>query len=159
MNLIVYGSLLNPKELAKQNVDINNIEFVKVQGFRRIFNQEPSWRKVNSINRAVMNIQKDKNSWFNGIAIKGLTKEHIEDLDKRERGYNKVVIKDGDVVTYDNKVLKNCIVYVGKEGKQNSKILPNKEYFNICLEGAKAHFEEFYQDYIKTTNKNDLIET
>jgi hypothetical protein len=155
MNLIVYGSLLNPKELAKQNIKITNVEFVKVQGFRRIFNQEPSWRKVDSINRAVMNVQINKDAWFNALAIKNLTKEHIEDLDNREKGYDRVDIKNGDVTTYSGIVLENCIVYSGKKGKQNSEIFPNKDYFKICLDGAKSYFKDFYQDYISSTYQNN----
>jgi hypothetical protein len=52
--------------------------------------------------------------------------------------------------------LKNCIVYKGKTGKQSDKILPNPDYFDICKNGAKSHFEEFYKDYLATTYQNSL---
>jgi len=155
MNLIVYGSLLNPKELEKHNIDMSQIEFVKVKGFKRIFNQEPSWRKVDSIYRAVMNVEIDENSWFNALLIKDLSKEYFDDLDVRERGYDRTSIKDGDVLNYDGKVLNDCIVYKGKKDKQNSEIFPNKDYFLICKDGAKAHFSEFYDDYLCTTYEYD----
>jgi hypothetical protein len=152
-NLVVYGSLLNPKELEKHNIDIDKIEFVKVKGFKRIFNQEPSWRKVDSQYRAVMNIEPDENSWFNAILIKGLNEDDIKELDYRERGYDRTNIPTQDIQNYDGKNIGNCIVYKGKANKQNNHIFPNQEYFNICLEGAKSHFDEFAIDYINSTYK------
>jgi cation transport regulator ChaC len=153
-NLVVFGSLLHPDELKKHNITMDMIDFVKVKGFRRIFNQEPSWRKIDSNNRAVMNIEEDENSWFNALIIKNLDEEYFEELDYRERGYDRTYINDGDVINYENKTFTNCIVYKGKKGKQNSDILPNIDYFDICLNGAKSHFLEFYDDYMRTTYKN-----
>jgi len=150
-NLIVYGSLLNKKELQKHNIDINKITYVKVKGFKRIFNQEPSWRIVDSINRAVMNIKEDKNSWFNAILLKDLKEQYFKDLDLREKGYDRKKIKNGDVINYNGEVINNCIIYKGKKNKQNNEILPNIDYFEICLSGAKTHFNDFYNDYINTT--------
>jgi len=156
-NQIVYGSLLHPMELEKHCISTDRISFVKVKNFKRIFNQEPSWRKINGINRAVLNIQKDETSWFNAIIIKDISKENLLELDKRERGYDRLNLEDVLVVEYKNaKIVKNCFVYIGKTGKQNSEILPNIEYFNLCLEGANSYFDIFYQDYLKTTYLNDL---
>lgn len=154
-NLVVYGSLLHPKELEKHNITIDRVEFVKVQGFQRKFNQEPSWRKVDSQYRAVMNIEPKKESWFNALLIKGLNEEDIKELDERERGYDRISIPFEDIKNYDGENIKNAIVYQGKVGKQNDSIFPNQEYFQICLEGAKAHFKEFYNDYLDTTYANN----
>jgi hypothetical protein len=154
-NLIVYGSLLHKDELAKHGISLESIELVKVQGFKRIFNQEPSWRSAESEYRAVLNVEKNPNHWFNAIVIKDLTQEYIDDLDIRERGYDRVSIKDGDVVSYDGKVIKECIVYCGKEGKQNDKIYPNVDYYELCLNGANSHLVNFFADYVKTTYQNE----
>ena len=154
MNLIVYGSLLNPKELEKHNISLDRVKFVKVQGYKRVFNQEPSWRKVSSNKRAVLNIQSSKDSWFNAIAITDLEKEYFVELDEREKGYDRIHIPNGDVKTYSGDVLQDCIVYKGKPEKQNNDIEPNSDYFKICLEGAKSHFDQFYYDYISTTYRN-----
>ncbi len=155
-NLVVYGSLLNTKELAKHNIGLNQIQTIKVKGYKRVFNQLPSWRKVDGIRKAVMNVFEDENSWLNAIVIKNLTSEYIRDLDEREIGYDRVSITDGNVVTYSNIILKNCIIYKGKVGKQSNNILPNPKYFKICKDGAKEHGEEFFQDYLLTTFINDL---
>ncbi|NPA50354.1 MAG: gamma-glutamylcyclotransferase [Epsilonproteobacteria bacterium] len=153
MNLVVYGSLLNKEELKKHNINLDKIEYVKVYGFKRVFNQLPSWREVKGNKKAVLNIKKDRDSWFNAILIKDLDESYFRELDIRERGYNRVKIEDL-VVGYNGEVFENCFVYCGKEGMQSDLILPNEEYFKICYEGAKGHFEEFFKDYIKTTYMN-----
>ncbi|WP_458700858.1 gamma-glutamylcyclotransferase family protein [Sulfurospirillum sp. 1307] len=155
-NLIVYGSLLHVEELKKHNIDLDRIDFVKVKGFKRVFNQLPSWRKVEGNKKAVLNIEADENAWFNAIVIQNLDQEYIDDLDHRERGYDRVHLPDGDVKNYEGKIIKNCIVYKGKKGKQSSEILPIPEYFEICKSGAKSHFDEFYKDYLNTTYQNSL---
>jgi hypothetical protein len=156
-NQIVYGSLLHVDELKKQNIDPVRVDLVKVKGYKRVFNQEPSWRKVDGIKKAVMNIEADENSWFNALIIKNLDEEYIKDLDHRERGYDRITIIDGSVTLYsDNSILKNCIVYKGKIDKQSNDILPNPDYFEICKSGAKCHGEECLTDYLMTTYKNTL---
>jgi hypothetical protein len=156
-NLIVYGSLLHVDELKKQNIDPSKVDLVKVKGFKRVFNQLPSWRKVDGNKKAVMNIESDENSWFNAIVIKDLDEKYIQDLDHRERGYDRVALEDGSVTLYsDGSILKNSIVYKGKKDKQSSDILPNSEYFEICRSGAECHGNEFYKDYLKSTYQNNL---
>ena len=153
-NLIVYGSLLNKDELLKEGINLEDIELVKVFGFKRVFNQEPSYRLVNSINRAVLNIQEDKNSWFNAIVIKNLSNEYINTLDIREQGYFRLDLTNEQVKSYNNKMISNCIVYKGKQGKENKEILPNFDYLNICLKGVESLGKEFLQDFLKSTYKN-----
>jgi len=156
-NQIVYGSLLHVDELKKQNIDSSRIELVKVKGFKRVFNQLPSWRKVEGIKKAVMNIEYDNDAWFNAIVIKNLSEADIKKLDHRERGYDRLALEDGSVTLYsDNSVVKNCIVYKGKKEKQSLEILPNPDYFIICKDGAKSQGEEFFQDYMATTYQNNL---
>ncbi len=156
-NQIVYGSLLHPKELKSHGISIDMIEFVRVKGYKRIFNQEPSRRRADTINRAVLNIQKDNNSWFNAILIKNISENSLKELDIREIGYDRLNLQDGCVKCYkDGTIVQNCFVYMGKDGKQNSKILPNIDYFKLCLNGAKSHFDRFHIDYLSTTYQNSL---
>lgn len=153
-NLVVYGSLINQDELLKENISFENIEIIKVFGFKRVFNQEPSYRLINSINRAVLNIENETNSWFNAIVIKDISQEYMNILDIREKGYNRISIKDGNVRNYLDEDIINCIVYQGKTNKKNNEILPNYDYLNICLKGANYFGKEFFRDFIKTTYKN-----
>jgi len=154
-NQIVYGSLLHPKELRKHGISMDTVEFIKVNGFRRVFNQEPSRRRADTINRAVLNIMPESSAWFNALLIKGISENSLKELDEREIGYNRLNIKDSSVRYYkNNETAENCFVYIGKIGKQNYDIFPNIKYFKLCLNGAKSHFQEFYQDYVKTTYQN-----
>jgi len=155
-NQIVYGSLLHVDELKKQNIDPLGVELVKVQGFKRVFNQLPSWRKVDGNKKAVLSIEVYENSWFNAILVKDLDEEYVKGLDERERGYDRISLEDGVVRLYDGQIIKNCIVYKGKKDKQSTQILPNQDYFEICKNGAKSHGNEFYNDYLKTTYQNNL---
>jgi len=156
-NQIVYGSLLHPDELKSHGISMDMVEFVKVKGYRRIFNQEPSRRRSDTINRAVLNIQKNDNFWFNAILIKNISENSLKELDTREMGYNRLDLKDGLVEHYKNgNIAQNCFVYIGKDGKQSNKILPNIDYFKLCLNGAKSHFDRFYLDYLNTTYQNGL---
>ncbi len=154
MNLIAYGSLINKDELFKEGISLIDVELVKVFSFKRVFNQEPSYRLVNSLNRAVLNIEKDENSWFNAIVIKNLEEEYFHTLDKREKGYNRIFLESTKVKNYNNIEVSNCVVYQGKANKQNQEILPNFDYLNICLNGMEDFGKEFFYDFLKTTYKN-----
>ena len=154
-NQIVYGSLLHPEELKSHGISMDMVEFVKVKNYKRVFNQEPSRRRSDTINRAVLNIQRDDNCWFNALLIKNIPENSLKELDIREIGYDRLNLEDGLVRYYkDDKIAKNCFVYIGKVGKQNSNIFPNIEYFKLCLNGAKSHFDKFYLDYLNTTYQN-----
>lgn len=153
-NLVVYGSLINKEELKKENISFENVELVKVSGFQRVFNQEPSYRLVNSINRAVLSVEEKKDSWFNAIVIKNLSVEYLSNLDIREKGYHRVNIEDNQVIKYNGETIANCIIYKGRLEKLNNEILPNFDYLNICLKGVNSFGKEFLQDFLNTTYKN-----
>lgn len=150
-HLIVYGSLLHPDELTGHGIALERVIPVIVQGWQRIFNQEPSWRPSVSDHRAVMNILRDENHWFNALLIRNISPEHIDELDKRERGYDRVALPNGSVTTYTGEIMDNCIVYAGKAEKRNDRIYPNRNYFELCKNGAQSHCEAFYQDYLLST--------
>lgn len=150
--LIVYGSLINENELQNQGLWGHTVEPVKVFGYKRIFNQEPSYRMVDSKKRAVLNIVQENDSWFNAIMIKDLDEAFFEALDIREKGYERIKI---ECKSYKGDFYKDCFVYIGRSEKRNHEILPNIEYLNLCLLGAKGYGKEFHYDFIYTTFKND----
>lgn len=154
MNLVVYGSLMDKQELQNYNISLDDIELVKVSGYMRIFNQEPTNRMAQSINRAVLNVFEENSLWLNGIVIKNISEELLSVLDKREEGYKRSVLEDKRVTTYGGENIPECFIYLGKVEKVNFDILPNDEYLEICKEAAKSHGEEFYQDFLQTTYKN-----
>ncbi len=156
INLVLYGSLLNPNELKRLDLDFRSTDFVKVYGFKRVLNQLPSWRESKSIEKAVMNIEESKEGWFNALLLRGVSKRDLADLDKREKGYSKISLKENSIINYEGSSIPNCIVYKGKANMQSDKILPNQTYLKICKEGARSRFEEFYEDFLNSTYKNDL---
>ena len=149
--LIVYGSLINEDELQNQGLWGHNVEPVKVFGFKRVFNQEPSYRMINSNNRAVLSIQPDNTAWFNAILIKDIDEAFFQALDMRESGYERIKT---ECKTYKGEFYKDCFVYMGKSEKHSETIAPNIEYMTLCADGAKKHGKEFYEDFLKTTFKN-----
>ncbi len=153
-NLIVYGSLMDKNELLNENIKIEDIDLVKVYGYKRVFNQEPSNRMVQSINRAVLNVLEESSGWINGIVLKNMSDELFNILDKREQGYDRYNMYEKKVVTYGGEILTNCCIYLGKLEKLNFNILPNLEYLELCKNVAKTHGEEFYKDFLETTFKN-----
>lgn len=161
-SLIVYGSLLNKRELARQGFSLDDIFPVIADGFKRVFSQEPSWRVGVATERAVLNAVKSKDHWLNGILVSNLTEDLIMKLDEREKGYERVEIppaclrkyKDSKKFSFNQKVY----MYIGRPEKQNSTILPNSSYLNICLEGAKQWGQDFYEDFLNTTYVNRDIQ-
>lgn len=153
-NLIVYGSLIDKNELINENINIEDIDLVKVYGYKRVFNQEPSNRMVQSINRAVLNVLEESSGWINGIVLKNVSNDLFDILDKREKGYERYNIYEKKVVTYSGETLTNCCIYLGKLEKLNFDILPNLEYLELCKNAAKTHGDEFYNDFLETTFKN-----
>lgn len=153
-NLVVYGSLMNKSELQKENLTMDNVELVKINGYKRVFIQEPSYRLKESVNRAVLTIGEESQSWFNAIVIKNVSDEYLSILDKREIGYEQYSFRPNEVITYKDEILTECVVYKGRVEKMNFNILPNLEYLELCKQGAKTFGKEFYQDFMNTTFKN-----
>jgi hypothetical protein len=89
--LIVYGSLINKSELVQNGFSLGNTRPAIVQGFKRVFHQEPSWRKSGQgEERAVLNVVSSQPHWFNGLLVSNLDDGFFVDLDERERGYNRI---------------------------------------------------------------------
>ncbi len=70
--------------------------------------------------------------------------KHLEELDKRERGYDRIILPDGDVTIYDDdKIIKNCVVYKGKNGKQNLNIYQTWNILIYVKMGLKVILKNF----------------
>lgn len=154
ISLLVYGSLINKDELKKENIDLENCIPVYVSHLKREFTQEPTYRKVDSINRAVLSVKEENESFINAILIKNVEKSHIENLDIREAGYFKYQVLTKNIkfkYAKQNIDLDEVYIYMGKDEKRNESIFPNQNYLQLCLNGARNWGEEFYKDFIKTT--------
>ncbi|MEM6450648.1 MAG: gamma-glutamylcyclotransferase family protein [Cyanobacteria bacterium P01_D01_bin.105] len=154
-SLIVYGSLINKAQLyQKLNLQSEACP-VFIQGYRRIFNQEPSWRQGFNQHRAVLNIVKSATDYFNGLLVDIQDDSAFEHLDKREKGYERITINCSQLAHFTDTSCSICseatYIYLGHPGKQNNGILPNREYLELCLRGAKQWGEEFYKQFVQTT--------
>lgn len=158
ISLVTYGSLINKNELLNNDIDILDYKPIILNGFKREFSQEPSWRKSTSINRAVLNTKEDSNHFINALLIDIYIKD-IEVLDKREIGYNRLKV-DRNSIEFKYDLIENIkqndiFIYTGKPEKYNNLILPNLDYMNICIQGANSWGDVFYNDFIKSTFVQD----
>lgn len=158
--IIVYGSLLNPEQLHQKPHLFARAYPVFVKGYRRVFNQEPSWRKGDDKHRAVLNIMESDQDGFNGLLVKLQDGSDLHQLDERERGYNRMLISQSQLASFPpiSSMSKSepIFIYVGKPEKQNDDILPNKSYLELCLRGAKHWGKAFKEQFLQTTYVGDL---
>lgn len=173
--IIVYGSLINPEQLHQKPHLFARAYPVFVKGYRRVFTQEPSWRGGDDKHRAVLNVIKADKDGFNGLLVRLQDGSDFHQLDERERGYNRIAITQAQLAPFtpvssigkSGPMLAGGIfsepvfseptfMYVGKPEKQNDDILPNKNYLELCLCGAKYWGEDFHEQFLQTTYVRDL---
>src|SRR4051812_35519998 len=160
--LIVYGSLINESELVQGGFSVERTYPVIVQGFKRMFRQEPSWRADQGKERAVLNAMSSQLHWLNALLIWGLDDDFFTELDEREKGYKRIGVDPSFLRRYDScytsPISQNIYLYTGDMDKQSDSILPNESYLNTCLEGARQWGEDFYKDFLHSTFvKNDIL--
>ncbi len=150
-SIIAYGSLLNPSEQAKRY--FRNAIPVKVCGYRRIFNQEPSWRKNQGKEIAVLNIEISTHDWFNAIVLPQIPRFHLNSLKTRERGYHLISVPSSSIQAYTKPLINHWkySTFIGKAEKLNSHLDPNLEYLEVCLKGAWLWGRVFFEDFLSTT--------
>ena len=159
--LIVYGSFINKQELKDKNISTDRCVPIVLNGFKREFSQEPSWRKATSKHRAVLTCFTDPNHFINALLIKDISKEELKELDVREIGYDRLQIDINQIqykYTNEHKDLDEIYIYIGKEEKYNNGIFPNKNYLQLCIDGANTWSREFANDFMNTTfSKNKTL--
>ncbi|MBK5190606.1 MAG: gamma-glutamylcyclotransferase [Methanosarcinales archaeon] len=152
-NLIVYGSLINKKELLVAFGNTENAP-IRVNGFKRVFDQEAVWRKGSGNKKAVLNVVKSDNNWFNGILVRNINEKHFKSIDRREKGYKRIRT-DPTPIKFEygisTKLEGDIWIYIGEQQKMRDDILPIPSYLEICLEGAKGWGKKFYIDFLATT--------
>ncbi|MEO0771033.1 MAG: gamma-glutamylcyclotransferase family protein [Cyanobacteria bacterium J06649_4] len=158
--IIVYGSLLNQAQLCRATRLSSSAIPVFVKGYRRLFNQEPSWRKGDNKHRAVLNIIRSEKDDFNGLLVRVRADSDFHQLDERERGYDRIEVSYSQLESLmaTPSLIESGPIYTyrGKPEKQNDDILPNASYLELCLRGAQSWGEEswgedFYEQFLQTT--------
>lgn len=166
--IIGYGSILNPEDITDEFTHLDGrVCPVRIDGFKRIFNQEASWRETSESQRAVLNVIQSGEDWFNGILIGDLSRGEFIDLKRRERGYRFVEVEADQIETYDQNdidldgvsvnwsvVEEQDIIMTTTGNKTDSEASPIPEYLEICKEGAQHWGDVFYHDFLETTETN-----
>jgi hypothetical protein len=154
--LLVYGSLIHPGEHRKLPGFIEAIP-VHLRGYRRSFTQTPSWRRGEGRQIAVLRLEESPEDSLNLIAL--LFKElDFTELDRRERGYRRIALPADQLTPFGDTPLPGLDsyhLYLGRNELHDPALLPNPEYLDLCLEGAKAWGEAFYREFLETTVLGD----
>ncbi|MFB6085634.1 MAG: hypothetical protein ABEJ84_02310 [Halodesulfurarchaeum sp.] len=168
ISIVVYGSVLNPEDLNELLDGVSGrVSPVRVSGFKRIFNQEASWRETNDDQRAVLNVVQSPNSWFNGVLIKDLSRREFREIQDRERGYRFIEIEAEQIEYYEESdvatgaidgalgsPIEQDLILTTTGKKVNPSISPIPDYVTVCKEGAESWGQTFFEDFIHTTETN-----
>jgi hypothetical protein len=159
LGIIAYGSLINRQETEAQMAAPEYIIPIRLEGFKRSFNQRPAWRKSTGKHCAVLNAQRSRQGWLNAVCY-CYSNFDFTALDIRERGYSRTSVEPDQINHYpEHKMAKieNIFIYLGKKEYENEILLPNPDYLNTCLVGAQGWGEKFFCDFLDTTHINNGI--
>jgi len=159
--VIVYGSLLDPDELAElfDGVDERTTP-VTVRGFKRIFDQAASWRETAGEQRAVLNVVRSPESQFNGVLVTDLTSAELQAFRERERGYRLVSIDPAKIEPFERNraddetaaaIETQDLLLTTTGEKRRTDIAPIGSYVERCRAGASEWGEPFLQEFLRTT--------
>jgi len=162
VGVVGYGSLLSPDELVPfLQTDASRLVPVRVDGFRRVFNEESVWRVQASDGsedeRAVLNAVRDEGCSMNAVLVPDVSAEEYSALRVRESGYRMVEVEGDEMEPYADQDLPESVedgvvlVPTGREERVNDELLPIPEYVEICLEGAHHWGEKFHDEFLRTT--------
>lgn len=165
---VAYGSLLDPATLGELFDGIDGrVQPVKLQGFKRVFNQEASWRDVDDDQRAVLNVVPAEDAWCNGIVVPNLTREECHAFRERERGYRLIEVDPDRLDPYAARAVDTDhvggvgprvdtqdLVLVPTGTRVTDDIAPIEPYVEECIAGASQWGETFRADFEATTATN-----
>lgn len=158
--VIGYGSLINPEEIKRTlETPMEDIVPVKCSGYRRVFNNEATWREMKGDKRAVLNVTPDKDSWLNGVLIPFENEIDWERYRSREEGYDLYEIDATTLVPYQEsdeaKINSIPKIKIPVGNRISEDIQPIPAYLTECLEGAQYWSERydisFFEDFVETT--------
>lgn len=159
IGLLVYGSLVVPSELGELCPDgVERAVPVRVDGLRRVFNQETSWRSDHPNERAVCNVVRDPESSINGLVLPDVSRETFAEFREREKWYRLIGVPRSDVEPYrgsDEEALAANDVFLTTTGTEtDDDIEPIPDYVHECVNGAAEWAGTFQEDFLRTTETN-----
>lgn len=153
-----YGSLINKESLLKTAPSATDIIPCKLFGFIRIFNAKNiNICEKNKKCSAALNIEKSEyNQYINGVVFE-IDDEDFPNLKKRERNYELIKI---NLIDYNGKsfsayTFRYPHFEVECEFLFDSEV--QKQYLKLCIQGAKTFGEDFYEEFLKTTQLKENL--
>jgi cation transport regulator ChaC len=151
MRVFVYGSLLHPDEIRKQfGKNVDTAEAI-LQGYKRHYGQLSDVRTDADGNFGnVLTVTRKEDFSCNGVLVSGLDSTLLDQLRRRESGYNIKELSSEKLEVENTKIDSDPIlVSVGRRSTDNWN--PLTEYMEICEKGARARGEEFHRSFIEST--------
>lgn len=158
MYLFGYGSLINlnsAQKSFKREISYEDLIPVKIKGLKKVWNaiETVDFDDKKEISTVFLNLQKDENSYANGVVIK-ITKEELELLKLREKNYSNIVINKEDVtnVNLDEDIITFMTTNeekIAKKGDENCVIA--SKYIDILTNSFENYDEEFVKEYKQQT--------
>lgn len=157
--LLVYGSLVVPSELRELCRDgVERAVPVRVDGLRRVFDQETSWRSDHPHERAVCNVVRDPESWINGLVLPDVSRETFSGFREREKWYRLIGVPRSDVELYrgsdEDALAANDVILTTTGTETDDDIEPIPDYVDQCVNGASEWPATFHEDFLRTTETN-----
>lgn len=161
-NIFIYGSLMHPDEMSKifnKNIDYKK---AKLNGYVRDFSKESqSWGNKNE-SAGVLGLIKCDSEWCNGLIVKNVSDESLNNYYIRETGMSKSEYdpnKSGYIIKEMNRKQFNITNDHIIQGDIITSVINNRlekpntpqEYKNICYNAAKEYDNSFYEDFVRST--------
>lgn len=154
-SLLVYGSLMDRRELARCGLAAGDTVPVIASGFCREFSQEPSWRRGLGNDRGVLTIRRAADCSLNAVLVTNVPTAALTVLDHRERGYLRRMVSRERLSPFGPDPLpafeENIFSYEGRPELYNSALRPNPEYLAMCVGAASLWGERFRRKFQQTT--------
>jgi len=150
-----YGSLMNADSLRKTVPTVDALTPAMLHGHTRLFSTKAKKRSEKSNEPiCVLNIKEAPESSVNGICFT-VPKEHFDALRQREQAYD---MKEVTVETLYDRKKQNVITFIDRTEDYDTFVFDEPlqiDYLQICIDGARAVEEDFYNMFLDTTHINN----
>lgn len=152
LGVIVIGSLLHEGDLGHlfENLPERTTR-IRLDGYRRVFDAVADRRETIGDRRAVLNLHPD-DAWCNGVLVADLSPREYGIYARRETTYRFEIVDESAITPYRNDAVDlPDEVIVACDAPSHTDVRPIPSYLKRCLVGARQWGEEFYAEFLETT--------
>ncbi|RXJ97294.1 gamma-glutamylcyclotransferase [Malaciobacter molluscorum] len=161
MYLFGYGSLINlnsAQKSFKRKISYKDLIPVKIKGLKKVWNaiEVVDFDDEKQVNTVFLNLQKDENSYANGVVVK-ITEDELELLKLREKNYSNIIIDKKNVtnMTLDEDIITFMTTNEEKIAKKtNTDCVIASKYIDILTNSFENYDDEFVKEYKQQTLSN-----